>query len=821
MKRDDWAQVEALFARIAALPEDQQASALESCSASQEIQDQVRELLAFDGRLDLDQWGQSVQRLASSMDQQELCGKTLGPWRMTRPLGEGGMGRVFLAERCDGRFDAQAAIKFVTGQAGRDIELFDRERRILARLSHPGIARIIDAGEDETLGAYLVMEYVDGRPLDQVVTEDGLNAFQIAEWMSRAARIVAHAHQNLVLHRDLKPDHLMVNEQQALKILDFGVASLLNQEQVDDSTNSETRYTPRYAAPEQLDNLPATTRTDVYALGLILFELLTGGSSPFAGDPATIERRKRLGQAEPLPPLEGLSQTRAKDLQAIVKRCLSADPDQRYPGPADLARDLSAFCLDRAVSARAPAWSESTQRWLRHNRLAGAALGIAVIALVAGTVVSTWFGYQARLERDAAIIETTKAREIAEFLESVFQASTPGLESGPDVRARDLLGAGEARIDQELANQPEVAAALELAIARSYLSLGLYEEALDLVSPPISHLPIELQTDRRLLKARLLSLTGRYADAAEVLDRDWIEQLNGNTRAHAHNLLATALLNMGQTERAESIAHDALSHATSEPEGLATQLVTQGLLGAIAFNRQNYDQAVQVYSEIHSLNQRRHGPVHEETAQALHNLATVLFMNGEVSAAALHYEEAVTNKRAYYGVDNRSVAMSLRSLGLSYRRLGDAQAAEKPLREAISALGEWNTSSSAVYQEAVVQLMELLAVTGRESELPGLLESLPELPNLDGAYAKDIYCRVHRFRQTFLMPASLIEFCEGHRFSAPSSQAFDLFLRALAVHRTDPSKADEVIGTALEHTNVLTPADPLLQGAIQRLSQSR
>ncbi len=817
MNRTVWAQVEQLFARISNLPQSEQDAALAASGAPEEVQLQVRELLAFDGAIDLDQWGQSVQQLASSLEHQELCGRELGPWRLMESLGEGGMGRVFLAERCDGRFDAKAAVKFVTGSQSRDLALFDRERRILARLSDPGIARLIDAGEDDRLGAYLVMEYIDGQSLDRVVKDRRLNGPEILRWMVRAAEVVAHAHQNLVLHRDLKPDHLMIDSQGNLKILDFGVASLLQPEYRLEGTSSELNYTPRYAAPEQLRNVPATTQTDVYALGLILYELLHEGQSPFGDDHDAANERKLHGQADRLGPVGGLNLEQMRDLQAILDRCLSPDHEQRYPGPAELAMDLAAVCRDRPVTTRSPGLAEASRRWLRHNRLAGAALSVAVLAMIGGTVVSSWFSHLARLERDSAVIEANKAREVAGFLESIFQAFTPGLESGPDVRARDLLQAGHERIERELSGQPEVAASLELAIARSFLSLGLYDEAMALVQTADQGLPEDLKNQRLLLQARLLLLGGQYGQAEEILDARWTAQLSGNQKAHAANLLATTLLNLGRPEQAEEIALEALEHASADPEGIELQLVTHGLLGAIAFSRRDYVQASRVYREIHALNLRLHGSIHEETAQALHNLAGVLFMKGDLLDAARTYEQALEDKRAYYGVDNRSVAMTLRSLGLSYRRLGRAPEAEHSLRESIAALAAWNDPGSAVYQEAVVQLIELLALLGRDREISGLLASLPELPVAGGTYEKDVFCRIEQIRHTFVDADSRAEACIDHIYTAESTRAFGRYLEAISSSGSDPLASGPGIAEAIRSAQALTPPDPLLLAAAENL----
>ncbi len=817
MDPKSWAEVERLFEAISSLPLDQQRVALKNSAVSEEVRSQVAELVAFDGRIDLDQWGKSVQRLASQVERAQQVGAQVGAWRLIESLGEGGMGQVFLAERCDGRFEAQVAIKFVTARGGHDLELFDRERRLLARLNHPGIARLIDAGEDEQLGAYLVMEYVQGQPLSETARERRMDVLEIARWMSQVADIVAYAHQSLVLHRDLKPEHVLIDQQGDLKILDFGVAALLLPEQATPDPGVPTSFTPRYAAPEQLLNQTATTHTDVYALGLMLYELLSDGRSPFGEDREALVERKIRGQAEVLGTVPGLRPVAQQDLRAIIARAIALDPNQRYASPADLSADLRALSEDRAIGIRAPSRLQSAQRWLRHNRLAGAAMAMAGLAMMGGTVVSAWFGRQARIERDVAVVEATKAREIASFLESVFQASTPGLEKGPDVRARDLLEAGHERIGRELTGQPEVAAALELAIARSFLSLGLYQDALALLGQARPDVPAALLVDKRLLSARLNLLAGQYQAALELLDPAWLAALEGNTLANARNLQATALINLGSTAEAEQAARAGWANADSTDAGLELALVAQGLLGAIAFSRQDYPAARAAYDKIHTLNRARHGPVHEETAQALHNLAGVLFMSGDLAGATQTYEHALETKRAYYGVDNRSVAMTLRSLGLSYRREGRAMDAERTLREAVAALQSWNEPTSAVYQEAIAQLLELLALQERSGEITELLLKLPPARYRNGVQEKQIHCRIERFRASYTDGYLPDDRCADPVSGPPAIMAFDLFLEARRSNAAGAASAAADRQAAIEAASQLTPPDPMLRQAIEKL----
>lgn len=810
----DWELVRRHFEALCDLAPQAQALALARLSVSNEVRAEIEQLLACDGVADLDEFASRIGLLARAMDGSERVGLVIGAYRLIRPLGEGGMGEVFLAERADGRFEGQVAIKFLAALGPRNQRLFDRERRILARLKHPDIAHMIDAGEHPRLGAYLVLEYVDGLALDRFLEQRSIPPMEVLAWLSRAACAVAFAHQNLILHRDLKPEHLMVTADGQLKVLDFGVAALINPHS--ESTGSTVRpsFTPRYAAPEQLLDQDSTTRTDVYALGLILYQLLSKGASPFGDDPQRLNERKLAGQADPLRPVAGLRPRQNRDLRAVIDKALARQPEQRYPGPADLAADLDAIAEDRTTAVRRASLAELAWRWLQCHRLAGTALLVAVLALLGGAGFSAWFAHQAQLDRDAALQEARKSSEIARFLESIFETASPGIERGPDLRARDLLEHGRQRIASELADEPVVAASLELSMARSYLNLGLYGDGLVLLQSERAGLPSELHAERQLLAARLLALDGDYEQSLAQLALVDLSALAPNTRAHAEVLRATAHINLGQVELAEHAAQAGLAVADDSDKGLEIRLSAQNMLGAVAFGRADYAAAKSIYADIHQLSRQRHGEINDMTGMALNNLGTVALMSGDLDTALAAYRDAVMTFEQYFGVDNRAMALALRGLGLTYRRRGQIELAEASFQRAAAALAEWNGVESLLYQEVVLQLLELMALLGRHDDMLALIAGLPPADVPGGLDSRAVVCRLDRLQQIFGGHAAADPGCMARSDLPAYVQAFELYLQALEAEAGPPQGLAEARAAAALAVSAMVPADPLLSGAV-------
>jgi len=357
-----------------------------------------------------------------------LAGQTLGAYTLERQLGRGGMGQVWLARRTDGAFEGAVAIKLLQGgllRAG-DAARFAREGRILARLDQPHIARLIDAGvAAEGTQPYLVLEYVDGEPIDRYVQRHQPTLPARLALMADAAEAVAHAHARLILHRDLKPSNMLVRADGQLKLLDFGIAKLLD-EQAGGAAGELTQragaaYTPRYAAPEQLLGQEVTTATDVYALGVLLY-LLLGGGHPTEPEPAPEAAPGNSGERTPLQQLRATVETEPRrlsdqvrrrggpgaarraaelrgDIDTLVAKALKKHPAERYANAAELAEDLRHVLAHEPIRARPDTWGYRTTRFVRRHRWSVAAAGLATSAVLAGAAVAVLESREARAQR--------------------------------------------------------------------------------------------------------------------------------------------------------------------------------------------------------------------------------------------------------------------------------------------------------------------------------------------------------------------------------------------------------------------------------------
>jgi serine/threonine-protein kinase len=446
-----------------------------------------------------------VARLGADADvegRQSLIGVQVGPWKLVRELGHGGMGAVYLGERVDGDFHQRAAIKLVRpGWDAGDLQRrFRAERRILAGLEHPQIARLIDGGETADGKPYLAMEYVDGQPLCAYCDEGRLPIAERLRLFLLACAAVAHAHRNLVVHRDIKPSNILVSASGELKLLDFGIARLL--EPGADVTGTGLRlFTPEYAAPEQVRGDPVTTSADGYALGMVLFELLTGtrpyahaASTPAAQahailtaepmrpsqfaqsrDPATRE----LAAARRLEPRQ-LGASLRGDLDAIVLRALRKEPGQRYASVEALADDVQRYLEHEPVAARRGTWRYQSGRFVRRHWLATAMGAVALAGLLGGLTLALWQADNARRQQALAETEAGQARAVAEFLTDVFKAADPTTTDGRDPRASALLARAVTDIDERTDLDPAQRSGLLLAMGRAYLALKDPAHALDL-----------------------------------------------------------------------------------------------------------------------------------------------------------------------------------------------------------------------------------------------------------------------------------------------------------------------------------------------------
>jgi len=514
-------EVDALFAATLDLPRDRRLAYLrEACDGDLVLFSAVQELLAAlepsDDLLDREAHGALWSRaLEAWRPEVEVApGDVLGAFRVVREIGRGGMGTVYEAERCDDQFRQRVALKVL--RRGLDtadvVQRFVAERQILASLQHPNIARVLDGGATSDGRPFLVMELVEGEPALEYCNRRGMSVTDRLRLFLRIAEGVQHAHRNLVVHRDLKPSNILVTEGGVAKLLDFGIAKILDSSTVP-STTPLTRagrllLTTGYASPEQARGEPVTTSSDVYQLGLLLHELLTGRPAHPRGDAEALHwilsadeaprpssllvRSARLkdASAEKLARERGTDPTRLRqrlrgDLDAIVLAAIRKDPARRYSSVEALARDIRRHLDGRPISARRDSATYRLTKFVRRNRPLATAVALLAI-LAAGYVVT--LHRQARVleaERRAAESEARKAERVKDFLVGTFEMADP-TRTGEDMTVRKILETGARRVRTELADQPAIETSMLGVIASVYDNLNLDDEAKPLLEEAVA-----------------------------------------------------------------------------------------------------------------------------------------------------------------------------------------------------------------------------------------------------------------------------------------------------------------------------------------------
>jgi serine/threonine-protein kinase len=567
---DRYRRIDAVFDACLDLPDDEQASFIErACGADLELRDEVLQLLRAhrraDGFLEAPA-GQLAGPLLQALHEfSSPMPERIGPFRVVRQIGQGGMGRVFLGERVDGQFEQRVALKVIPYGEVQLVRRFLEERRILARLEHPGIARLIDGGITADGMPYFAMEFVDGEPIDRYCAARDLSVRRRLELFLDVCDGVTYAHQHLVVHRDLKPANILVNANGQVKLLDFGIAKLIDarNEHADATRTEFPAMTPEFAAPEQVQLGSVSTATDVYSLGVLLYILLTD-ERPYdvrGKSPAEVERI--VCEYEPPAPSSrapaGLRRRLSGDLDLIVLTALKKQPERRYPSPAALADDLRRFLNGHPIVARPDSARYRLVKFIGRHRVAVAAAALFTLGL-AGAVS------RERVLRNRAELEARKANEVGEFLVQVFDVADPYAseqQNGADVSARQLMARGIERADA-LSSQPELQATLLGVTGRIHYHLDdpaqaelLYRRALetwDKVEPSAQQ---EHERARTLLGlARSIAEQDRFDEAEPLLRRvlqsKALRNAGSDLRAVALLDLYATLHALGRAQAADS-----------------------------------------------------------------------------------------------------------------------------------------------------------------------------------------------------------------------------------------------------------------------------
>ena len=620
------------------------------------------------------------------------------------------MGVVYLAERTDGSFERQVALKVLPGPAASAdaVRRFERERRILARLQHPNIALLLDGGVDPRGLPYLVMEHVEGLPIDRHCDDLRLDLSQRIRLLIDVILAVQAAHRNLVVHRDLKPSNILVTAAGEAKLLDFGIAQLIGAE-LDNSGAAATKgqpLTPTYASPEQVSGEPISTASDVYQLGLLLYELVTGRRPQSSPTGSLSEIVEIVCRRDPLPPSRVVAESDAfasaeslaalrdstparlarrlrPEIDAVVERALAKDPEKRYSTPADLAADLERFVEGRPVKARRSSPIDRVGKWARRN-VALATLGSLIALSTVGYAIAVTMQSKAlEKQRARAELAATQATAVERFLVDLFEVSDPDNSSGGEVTARELLERGSERLELELADQPEVQARLWSVLGQIQGRLGFSEEARALL-------------ERALARQELLHGAASL-EVAETLHRlAVVVRRFSSDRPAAERML----------ERAVTLMRDQLpSDSPQLAVALADLGTSKNQRGDLAGAEEDFRESLEVH--------RRNGTT-AGVAMGLSNLGLVLLARGELAGAEANFREALVINRGLFGESHLRIAMNYFNLATTLRSQGH-------LEEAIANLSRALAIDREVYGanhfEVGVDLAQLAMVEQQAGEL--------------------------------------------------------------------------------------------------------
>ncbi|MFN7943677.1 MAG: protein kinase [Thermoanaerobaculia bacterium] len=717
MNENRWPEARALFEAALDLPQAERVAFVERrAGADSELLAEVRSLLESHAGAAgfLDGTDVGVLRGFDGSEAAEMPRERVGPWRIVRLLGEGGMGRVYLGERATGDYEQRVAIKVVSGGLANAeiVRRFGLERRILASLEHPGIARLLDGGTTEDGLPYFVMEYVEGSGILDFADQRRLSVRERVELFLEVCAAVAHAHQRLVVHRDLKPGNILVGADGRPKLLDFGIGKLLQSAEGGESgerTATRLRWlTPSYASPEQILGEPTTTATDVFGLGLVLFELLTGskphasaGSSPREVEAAILGQTPRRVSAAVQEAARGEAALRAAsprrlrrllrgDLDNVVAKALEREPARRYATVGDLASDLGRYLRGEPVQARSASALERFHKLVLRHRAASIALLAGVVLLVG---LTTYHTATLRRERNAAEREAANANEIASFLTRLFEGANRVQTGGVTLTARDLLERGEKQLEERTDLAPVIRARLLVTMALARESLGDLARAGELANRAVelhetAAAPAGERVYALLLKGHFLWKGGRQGEALSIFARaDALAASDPTvplaTQAKVAMSLGDAYYETGDEPRARAAFERFvdLEKRLGSPARTGSALNNLGAIvanmGDVAGGRARYQESVAYFEQSSEKSAY-------EIYLPLYNLAELDLEAGDFASAERDVRRAMTVIQRVLGPDSRELLWGTAALAEAQRQRGDLEAARRTIERAFA-----------------------------------------------------------------------------------------------------------------------------------------
>ena len=709
---------------------------------------------------------------------QHVEGRRIGAYRLVREIGRGGMARVFLAERAEGGFVHRVALKLLRPGLDTDVDhaRFRAERQILASLNHPNIARLLDGGATNDGLPYFVLEYVDGKPIDVHLDERNATVEERVRLFLTVCEATQYAHRNLVVHRDLKPSNILVDQDGMVKLLDFGLAKYPLQPGALGPVSRATRrwMTPEYAAPEQIRGGPSTTLTDVYQLGAVLYELLTG-EPPFAGYCVTLPAFERaiLNDQPEAPSVSAarkglVERARALrgDIDAIVLKALRKEPDERFDSADSFEKDLRAALAGDAVQARRNTTSYRLRRFVHRHRVETVATVSVGLAVLSALVISISLARRAAAERDRAATASREATAISSFLINLFDASDPAATGGGKITASELVRRAADRAGTLRAPPPVQAGLLEVT-ARLYHSLGEYrsetqtlQQALELRQRPGGGSSLEiasvyqqlgrafiaagrfpaadtavrralslqetvLGTRDRVVASTLLQLAGVTVFLSDLVEAEHLsrralsisEGVSGahdSATAHAHLTLGSIQQRRGRFAEAEAEyrrAWDGYAKSLGHDDAdVAQSIMHVGYV--LQDDATRLDEADSLFGAALAIRRKVFGEAHPMVAATLNDIADLRLSRGDTATALPLARQSFAITQKVYGPDHPLAPSSLQQMANIYARAGRLDLAEPLTRSAVPMMRRILGDNHASVASAEIDLARIMIERG-------------------------------------------------------------------------------------------------------------
>jgi serine/threonine-protein kinase len=801
-----WQRLALIFDDALELAPEARAGYLDQvCAGDPALRAEIDLLLAADAASgDLpeaaDAYFPSLLAAVSRPDQPAVpTGTVIGRYRVVRELAHGGMGAVYLAERADGQFEQQVALKLIRGglDSGEVQRRFLSERQILARLNHPNIARLLDGGIAAEGRPWFAMELVDGSPLLTWCDDRKLALGERLRIFEAVCEAVRYAHQNLVVHRDLKPSNILVTAEGRVKLLDFGIAKVLEggaAGQGDGAVETRTELrilTPEYAAPEQVRGEPVTTATDVYALGVVLYELLSGQRLHRFERHTAAEIERVVCETETEPPsaaaMHDVAASAARgtdpgrlrrllrgDLDTIVLTALQKDPARRYASAEALLEDLRRHAGGLPIKARPESKAYRLGKFVRRHAVGVATAAALLLALLAGLGGTLW---QAR----AASREAARALAVKDFLVGLFQESDPAQARGRNITADELLARGVQRLDTALTRDPALQSELLGELGKIHRELGLFERADSL-----------LDRSARLARAAHGERSGAYAARLN----DW----------------ATVLRRTGDLARAESLGRRALllSRAAYGEDDLRVAESAMELANTLAA-RGEVEPAESLYRAALAIGVRRYGPDHLEIAPDLENLGALLHEGkGDFSGADSAYRAALAIFERHLDPDHPKVLNLRGNIAANLGEQGRLDEEETLARELVGRYRRIHPGGHPDLAWALHLLGDAVAGQGRLTEAESLeTEAL--------ALRRRFFGDEHHETMYSVNNLAIVRYRAGRLAPAESSfrEAHALFRKVLGADHPTTTTALNNLGAVLSEEGKYAEAEPVLKEALR------